>query len=142
MRIKVEPGFLRGRVERMICSKSQGHRALICAAMAETETLLTGLDENDDLMATEACLKQLGAGFRREAEGIRISPLGPPVAEQVVLDCGESGSTLRFLLPLAAVRGQKAALTGRGRLSQRPLSPLYEEMQAHGCSFRNRGAFR
>ena len=139
MKAVIHPGLLHGTVERVICSKSAGHRALICAAMAEGETLLEGLDWCEDLTATRKGLEAMGACFRPEGEAWRVIP--GRTAGKVFLDCGESGSTLRFLLPLTAALGQEAELTGRGKLASRPLFPLDEQMMEHGAWLSERGVF-
>ena len=140
MRIRIEPGPLEGRVEQVIASKSVIHRALICAAQAEEPTVLEGMASSADTEATCRCLRALGAETEQEKDCLRVIPGKLPEGERL-LDCGESGSTLRFLLPVAAAMGAEAAFTGRGKLAQRPLSPLYEEMQAHGAVLSPQGSF-
>jgi len=133
-------------VVRAPSSKSEAHRALIVAALqalyggSASPVRVGCTDLNEDIEATVRCLNALGATIRREGEELVVTPVTvlPPHAE---LDCGESGSTLRFLLPVCcalgavpgAPRGFTASLTGHGRLPQRPLSPLYEELVAHGA---------
>lgn len=99
-------------------SKSQAHRLLIASAMAG-DSFVEINNRSDDIEATIRCLDALKSGA---AEG----------ADLPVLDCGESGSTLRFMLPLAATYGCGAEFFGRGRLPERPLSPLDEQMAEHG----------
>ncbi len=140
MMVTISPGPLSGRVERVIASKSMIHRALICAAMAEEATVLEGLAFSEDVEATCRCLQALGTAVSRRGSRLEVVP-GKPPAEECLLDCGESGSTLRFLLPAAAGFGAAAAFTGRGKLAQRPLSPLYEEMAAHGARLTPQGQF-
>lgn len=140
MILRVTPHPLSGTVERVISSKSQAHRALICAALASEPTLLEQVDFSDDIHATVRCLQALGADIETDGSSIRIAPL-KHAAPGALLDCGESGSTLRFLLPLAAALGTDCAFTGRGKLAQRPLSPLYEQMQRHGVRLSLQGAF-
>ena len=136
----VLPGELGGTVDRVMTSKSQAHRLMICAAQAEEETLLTGVPPSEDAEATLGCLQGMGALLRRTEEGICLRK-GKRPDEAPLLDCGESGSTLRFLLPLAAAAGIPASFTGRGKLASRPLSPLYEEMAAHGAVMSAPGSF-
>lgn len=88
---------------------------------------------NEDIEATAACLRCLGAQIIRNEDGYRITPVHT-VPESVTLPCGESGSTLRFLLPVAGALGVNATFLTEGRLSQRPLSPLWEEMERMGCT--------
>ena len=82
-------------------SKSAAHRLLIASALAEQPTLLTLIEESEDTQATRECLQALGARCQRQGELLEITPIGGGIAD-AELDCGESGSTLRFLLPVAA----------------------------------------
>ncbi len=132
MDITINPGKLSGNVA-VIPSKSQAHRFLICAAFAATETSLICPDTNRDIAATADCLRALGADIQRTCDGYRITPT-KNIPEKAVLDCCESGSTLRFMLPIAGALGVDATFKLAGRLPQRPLSPLWEEMERMGCS--------
>ncbi len=116
-------------------SKSELHRLLICAALADQRTEIRCHGMNDDIRATARCLKALGARITPSDDGLSVVP-APKAAEdtQPQLDCGESGSTLRFLLPVAAARGA-ARFTGSGRLPQRPLGDLVRAMAEHGVCF-------
>lgn len=131
MNITLYPGCLNGTVHA-IPSKSHVHRLLICAAFADQTTLLTCPDTNRDIEATVACLVALGAKVTRTAVGYQIIPVAT-VPKTAVLNCGESGSTLRFMLPVAGALGVDATFLMDGRLPQRPLSPLWEEMERMGC---------
>lgn len=131
MDITITPGLLQGRVSA-IPSKSQAHRLLICAAFSEQPTDLVCPQTNRDIEATCACLQALGARITREEGGYSVTPV-QTVPDMPVLPCGESGSTLRFLLPIAGALGADATFTLEGRLPQRPLSPLWEEMERMGC---------
>jgi len=115
MNILIQPGPLKGTVSA-IPSKSHGHRLLITAALSSPPGKVLLEETSEDLEATRNCL----------------SALEEPTP---VLPCRESGSTLRFLLPVAMARKEYVRFLGEGRLLQRPLSPLKEEMELHGCSF-------
>ncbi len=132
MDITIQPRLLRGRL-RAIPSKSQAHRLLICAAFADAPTTLLCHETNRDIEATAQCLRALGAKISRTEEGYTVHP-PETLPETAVLPCGESGSTLRFLLPIAAALGVRATFQLEGRLPQRPLSPLWEELERMGCS--------
>lgn len=132
MDITITPQRLSGAVAA-IPSKSQAHRLLICAAFADRPTTLHCPDTNRDIEATADCLRALGATIERTANGYTVSP-SEKLPEEAVLDCCESGSTLRFLLPIAGALGVNATFLMSGRLPQRPLSPLWEEMERMGCS--------
>lgn len=132
MDITLQPGPLSGSIAA-IPSKSQAHRMLICAAFADGETELICPETNQDIEATADCLRALGADIQRTAEGYFVTPISvfPKSAE---LFCRESGSTLRFFLPIIGAMGVDALLHMEGRLPQRPLSPLWEEMGRMGCA--------
>ncbi len=140
---------------RAPASKSIAQRLLILSALADTPTFLALEEGSADIAATVRCLRALGARVqtveRRDASGLvtrglRVTPLphdpsGRPVAlSDVELDCGESGATLRFLLPVVCALGTSARLTGEGRLPDRPLGPLVEELMRHGATIRKRSA--
>ena len=134
MDITIQPGRLRGNI-RAIPSKSQAHRLLICAAFADKPTDLICPETNRDIEATAACLSALGATVLRTSDGYAVTPVNP-VPVRAELPCCESGSTLRFLLPVASALGVDATFQMEGRLPQRPLSPLWEEMERMGCKLK------
>ena len=136
----VSPWTPGGRV-RAIPSKSAAHRLLLCAALSDRPASLACPALNDDIRATAGCIRALGGDVTYTDGLLRVTPIGAPCTARVTLDCGESGSTLRFLLPIAAALGQSAAFTGAGRLSQRPLEPLYGLLCTHGCRLSPEGAF-
>ena len=131
MDITVFPGKLSGTIQA-IPSKSQAHRLLICAAFADRPTTLLCPDTNRDIEATAGCLRGLGADIQRTNTGYTITPVAKP-PETASLPCADSGSTLRFLLPIAGALGVDATFQMTGRLPQRPLSPLWEELERMGC---------
>ena len=132
MDITIQPGRLTGCITA-IPSKSQAHRLLICSAFADAPTTLRCPETNRDMEATADCLRALGAEITRTAEGYHIAPARETPSE-ASLNCCESGSTLRFLLPVVGALGVNATIKMEGRLPQRPLSPLWEEMERMGCS--------
>ena len=127
----IEPGRLQGTV-RVPASKSAAHRLLIAAALSDRDTFIRIGALNRDIEATIACLRALGAGIEIAPGGLRVNPIGA-VPGACGLDCGESGSTLRFLLPVACALEARATFTGRGRLPERPNAPLVEALRAHGA---------
>lgn len=131
--IVLAPRKLRGRVTAP-AGKSDVHRLLIAAALADGPCEIAASTTNDDIDATAACLRALGAGIDRADGTFRVAPPARPTPSPV-LDCRESGSTLRFLLPVAAALGGNARFTGCGRLPDRPLSDLLEALSRHGVSF-------
>ncbi len=131
MDITIQPGKLQGTVTA-IPSKSQAHRLLIAAAFACKPTTLVCPSTNQDIEATAQCLRALGADITRTAEGYHIAPVSV-LPEEATLPCRESGSTLRFLLPIAGALGVRSTFVMEGRLPSRPLSPLWEELERMGC---------
>ena len=127
----VHPGRLSGAV-RVPASKSAAHRLLIAAALSDADTLVCIGALNRDIEATVECLRALGAAVEAVPGGLRVSPIRE-VPEAAALDCGESGSTLRFLLPVACALGTRAHITGRGRLPQRPNAALTAALRDHGA---------
>lgn len=111
---------------------------LICAALSDTPCTVRCSQTNRDMDATAACLNALGAQITYSEGAYHVIPVIDPTKGNT-LDCGESGSTLRFLLPVAAALGADAIFIGQGRLPERPLSPLYEEMTAHGIQMSANG---
>jgi len=167
MDIRITPQKLHGTVAA-VPSKSDLHRALICAAFADAPTAIfqpSPAPLSQDIEATIACLRAMGAEIsvfdekelpvledasapgsgaasesafaavsgNASAARILVTPVRN-VPDKVVLHCGESGSTARFMLPVAAAVCKEAVLTGSGRLPERPMSPLTDELARHGCS--------
>lgn len=133
MNVKIGKSPLNNGQVRIISSKSDGHRSLIAAALAEEESVLFVDGWSDDMEATTRCLQGLGAEIYKEPSGIEIVPIPRNTDGECVLDCGESGSTLRFLLPVAGALGKHSLFEGKGRLPERPIGILLEEMEQHGC---------
>lgn len=133
MDVRIHPHGLYGTINS-VPSKSVAHRMLICAALSDTPTQITISASNADIDATVSCLRALGSEINIENGVYTITPVKPS-DKPVVLDCGESGSTLRFILPVAAALGQKATLVGAGRLPERPLGELRQQLIEHGISF-------
>jgi len=137
--VKIFPCKLNGSV-RAIPSKSQAHRALICAALADKPTTIECEGGSDDIAATVDCLSALGAKIERESGVYVVNPLKRDVNDAATLGCGESGSTFRFMLPIVGALGRKVSFILKGRLPERPLSPLYEELVRHGAELSPQGA--
>ena len=133
MNIVIEPSSLKGEITA-IPSKSVAHRMLICAALADGPTTLRIPKTSDDIDATADCLRALGAAITVNNEDYIVEPIAQ-IENIPQLDCGESGSTLRFLLPVAAAAADRCRFDGHGRLPERPLSDLTDAMKEHGVSF-------
>lgn len=107
-------------------SKSAAHRALICGALSEGSEI-KNIEYSNDILATLDCLAALGAGVEKNENIITLGGLNPFVSKSATLDCRESGSTLRFMIPLCMLSGKKITLTGSERLFARNLT-IYEEI--------------
>ncbi len=137
MNVTITPSKLSGAVIPPP-SKSQAHRVLIAAALADGESIIDNVAFSQDIEATLDCLDDLGAEFFRDGSALTVRGMsaGPmsPLRRMAYprLDCGESGSTLRFLIPVAlAVRGG-GIFSGRGRLMERPLTPYFDLFDEKG----------
>ena len=126
MRAEIFPSTARGMI-KVPPSKSMAHRALIAAALAEGESLLSPIALSKDMEATVNGLSAMGAVFTREGEALRVRGFGKKPRNLGVLNCIESGSTLRFLIPLCLLTGETYVLEGASRLMERPLS-VYEKL--------------
>lgn len=138
MKVISTPASVSGKI-KAISSKSDAHRLLICGALADCATRVHCNVMSKDIAATVDCLKNMGAEISVDGDIITVIP--NKFNEKAELDCGESGSTLRFLLPVVSALGIDATITGHGRLPERPLSPLKEEMERVGVVFHNGSKF-
>ncbi len=117
-------------------SKSMAHRYLIGAALSGHKSTLTGVDYSEDILASIDCLKALGANITTSKDTVVIDPRGFMQTKNPVLECRESGSTLRFFIPLALCLGKNVTLHGSERLLERPLG-VYEELcRENGFTFK------
>lgn len=133
------PGPRTGRVI-VPSSKSYAHRYFIAAALGTRPVTIRCRGICEDVLATISCLQALGAGIREIApEEYLVTPLSAVPEGLCVLPCGESGATLRFLLPIAGALGADAVFRRRGRLPRRPLSPLSAELCRRGMHIREQG---
>lgn len=136
----VFPGTRTGSV-RIPASKSQAHRLLICAALGAQPVMLQCDGVSADIAATARCLCALGADITDDGAGtFRIVPIAGEMPAHADMLCGESGSTLRFLLPVVGALGADVTFHMEGRLPERPLSPLDAVLTAHGMTIRRDGA--
>ncbi len=137
MNVIIRPAKLAGRI-RAVSSKSDAHRRLILSALSDRPTDIFCDDISDDIAATMDSLNRMGANITFDgAEGVfhvepvRLRSGSSPECKQI--NVRESGSTLRFLLPVIAALGLDARISMGGRLPERPLSPLWEELERHGA---------
>lgn len=126
----IKPSAVQGSV-LVPSSKSMGHRMCICAGLSVTDCVVDNIAISQDIEATNRCLQGLGVTVTEVAsrfEGrsaFQYGKLKLPQKE-VTVDCGESGSTLRFFIPLGALCNMPVTFTGHGKLVSRPLQPYYD----------------
>ena len=124
--IKRAPGGIGGTITAPP-SKSMAHRAVLCSALAEGASHIENLEFSKDISATLSAAGQLCAKVRTGADRAGVEGLGSFLPVSAPVDCCESGSTLRFLIPIASLTGQKVTFVGRGRLMERPQT-VYEKL--------------
>lgn len=136
MRLTIHPGNLSGCVAA-VSSKSQAHRAIFLAAFADRSTRIICRGISEDIEASLRAVEMLGAGVTRDEDELLITPAdrSRTIAEMKRFDCGESGTTLRFVLPMIGVRGMTVNIRTHGRLGSRPLKELGRELTKQGMIF-------
>lgn len=115
-------------------SKSDSHRALICAALANGFSFISPLAPSEDILATISALNALDANIQLQEEKVIVSGILDKPTDHIRIFCNESGSTLRFLIPIVAAYGIEAVFTGAGKLPQRPLNLYHEQLDCKGIS--------
>ena len=120
------PAPLKGTIAAP-ASKSEAHRRMICAGLTKGATTLGGFMDSDDMAATARCLKALGALIGQQDEALTITGRAKKITKLPVLDCGESGSTLRFFVPIALAMTKGGVFRMHGRLGQRPMD-VYQDL--------------
>ena len=133
MDVKIIPNMLKGTVE-IPSSKSASHRMLICAGLSDGVSILTGITMSKDIFATIKALVSMGAEIDVKDDVITVNGISLP-HKKCVADCCESGSTLRFLIPVAAALGINATFIGEGKLPERPITPYLREFKSKGIKF-------
>ncbi len=138
---KINPTKLKGEV-KIPPSKSMAHRAVICAALSDGICKVTNIDYSDDIIATIEAMKSLGAVITKKEDyleviGIKSSEnkINDSIDSERVIDCNESGSTLRFLVPIAALFEGVNRFVGRGNLGKRPLDTYYNIFDEQGIKY-------
>ena len=129
MNVKIYPCTLNGDVKAP-SSKSAAHRAFIAAALGDRKCSVLLSSSSKDIETTVSCLNALGAKIEKQGGVYEVTPVTAP--QNAVFDCGESGSTLRFMLPVAAALGAGGTFVGGGRLPERPMKELTDVLA--GCA--------
>lgn len=133
MDIKIQPSRLEGTV-KIPSSKSYSHRMLICAGLAEGKSVISGISFSKDIHATISAMTSLGAEFEINGDTVTVQGISTP-SENAVINCCESGSTLRFIIPVACALGTSSEFHGEGRLPQRPIDIYIRELSGKGITF-------
>lgn len=135
MNIKIHKGTPSGTVLAP-SSKSMAHRILISAAMASGTSVIRGMSDCDDVIATVSCLEALGAKFTKDKDAVTVTGVDMrSTSPSSILSCNESGSTLRFLIPIALLSGKNTLFSGASSLMKRPMGVYSELCGAKGLTF-------
>lgn len=135
--LKVYPSKLEGSV-KVPPSKSMAHRAIICASLSDGKSKIDNIDYSDDIIATIEGMKSLGANIIQDNNSLEIEGIYSDTVvkrEDRIIDCNESGSTLRFLVPISLLVPGKSKFIGRGNLGKRPLKTYYEIFDRQGIIY-------
>lgn len=142
--IKIYPGKISGSINAP-SSKSMGHRALICASLAKGKSIISNIGSSKDIEATINVLKKLGASIEVIGNKAIVEGINPFDTKESLLDCYESGSTLRFLIPLFTLSDKIQTFTGHGKLMSRPLdlyAKIYDDFKLEGSFLKVRGPLK
>ena len=141
MNVTITPKKLAGAITPPP-SKSQAHRLIIAAALSDGFCHLSNVSLSEDIQATLRCMRTLDADASADGTVIRGADLvdGHEDPAPTVMDCGESGSTLRFLIPVALALKGKGSFTGHGRLMERPQEPYFELFREKGIAWSREGS--
>jgi 3-phosphoshikimate 1-carboxyvinyltransferase len=143
--VKINPMTLEGEIN-IPPSKSMSHRAIICASLSRGESLIHNISYSDDIIATIEGMKALGVEVLEEildqdtgTYSLRIKGVEEFKLQSDSVNCKESGSTIRFLIPILMLAGEKFKITGEGRLVERPLDTYYRIFEQQGIEYANTG---
>jgi 3-phosphoshikimate 1-carboxyvinyltransferase len=123
-KVTIKHSVLKGRV-KIPSSKSISHRAVICAGLSQGVSNIGNINFSQDIDATIEAMKSFGVAVEKREAALKITGAAELDVVESAIDCFESGSTLRFLIPVAALTGKKVVFSGRGELVNRPLDPYY-----------------
>lgn len=139
-KIKITPWPLSGSV-KIPSSKSYAHRAIISAFLSGGDCKISNINMSDDISATLGCIESLGGAFKYDEKKLllSISKSNKELPEKISLDCCESGSTLRFFIPIALCIGGDFQFLGKGRLMSRPLTSYFQIFDQSGIKYKQHG---
>lgn len=133
MDVKIYPTKLIGTLNAP-SSKSYSHRMIIAAALADGVSEISNVTGSNDIQVTAGAMEALGADVLADGSVYTVRGIKSP-ASKADIDCGESGSTLRFIIPVAAALGTNTTFTGHGKLPERPYTPYVREFSKKGITF-------
>ena len=139
-KVRISPAKLNGEI-LIPSSKSMGHREIICAGLAEGTSIVDNISMSKDIEATMRCLKAMGVVIVEIPSqfpgrvALQITGTGALKATAAGADCGESGSTLRFFIPLGASLGKPFTFEGHGKLVSRPMQAYYDIFDEQGLAY-------
>lgn len=134
-RIILKNSFLKGKVN-IPASKSLAHRAIICASLSNGKSVIKNMSFSDDINATIEAMKNLGAEIEIGKDYIIIKGITKiDKNKKIIIDCNESGSTLRFLIPIALSLGIDVRFIGKGKLAERPIDIYYDIMKKNNINY-------
>ncbi len=137
MDLKIFPSKLRGQV-KLVPSKSIAHRAIICAALADGKSELENIAYSDDILATIEAMEALGAKFHKLGDKLIVDgkeTLKKENKKDIEINCSESGSTIRFILPILTLFETSFKISTKGRLLDRPMTPYYEIFEREAIKY-------
>lgn len=137
--IEIIPSMLNGKV-LVPSSKSIGHRALICAALSKGKSKISNISFSEDIYATISSLEAFGRKVSVNGDSVEIeavSDLGLKKKESILIDAGESGSTLRFIIPITMCFSKNITFVGRSKLVERPLDTFYKIFDEKDIAYKN-----
>lgn len=132
----INPSELCGEV-KIPPSKSLQHRAIIAAAFSSGESYINNVEFSKDIEATCRILNNLGVTIDKKDHGVKVKSKGNFKVINKTLNCGESGSTLRFTIPMGCINGEEVIFEGEGKLKERPLEPYYSIFRQQGIFYEN-----
>ncbi|MFL0196669.1 3-phosphoshikimate 1-carboxyvinyltransferase [Clostridium sp. WILCCON 0269] len=134
--VSINPGKLGGQI-KVPPSKSVCHRALICASLCSGISNIGNVDFSEDIEATCGALESLGVDIKKGKNYLTVKGNPNLYVRKSSVHCFQSGSTLRFLIPLAATLDEEITFTGEGKLVERPLNPYYNIFDSQKISYKN-----
>ncbi len=132
--LEIKPKKLSGSVT-VPPSKSMAHRAIICASLSNGISKLTNIDYSDDINATIEAMKSLGTVFIKHDNELIVDGNKTFTLKNCLIDCNESGSTLRFLVPISLAKENNVRFIGKGNLGKRPITTFYEVFDKQGIRY-------